>query len=131
MADYNRLASMFAAHGEIALFRRFDTLNMKSLLYMQAELVHLEAELHQIENDDKSSPNPEKLKHPFSVYDLKHLASTMQSSQWEKYKEIQEKIQNYSMHATKEGRLTNIWSKYLQTVLYFNTIPCARSLGQP
>lgn len=97
MADYNRLTSMIARHGEAAIFRRFDTLNIKNLLYMQAELVHLEAELRQIETDAKSSADPSKSLYPFSVYDLRESASAEVATQWTKYQEIQSKIQAYSM----------------------------------
>ncbi|KAL8832286.1 MAG: hypothetical protein Q9170_004943 [Blastenia crenularia] len=68
MADYDTLVSMIANHEEAAIFRRFDALNIKNLLYMQAELVHLEAELRQIELDEKASIDPRKIPYPFSVY---------------------------------------------------------------
>ncbi|KAL8940199.1 MAG: hypothetical protein Q9216_002950 [Gyalolechia sp. 2 TL-2023] len=96
MSDYNRLASMIARHGEAAVFRRFDALNIKNLLYMQAELVHLEAELHQIETDARSSADPSKNLYPFSVYDLRDSASTGLVMQWTKHQEIQSKIQAYN-----------------------------------
>ncbi|KAL8939487.1 MAG: hypothetical protein Q9211_002718 [Gyalolechia sp. 1 TL-2023] len=103
MADYNRLASMIAHHGEAAIFRRFDTLNIKNLLYMQAELVHLEAELHQIENDERSSADPSKDLYPFSVHDLRASASGSSVTQWTKYQEIQSKIQMYKWLERSEG----------------------------
>ena len=89
---------MFAAHGEAALFRRFDGLNLRNILYMQAELVHLEAELHHIERQDRSSSDPTQAAHPLSVYDLKELASAGKSAQWSKHQEIQMKLQAYSMY---------------------------------
>ena len=97
MADYDRLTCMIANHGEAAIFRRFDTLNIKGLLYMQAELVHLEAELRQIELDERSSADPSKTLYPHSVYDLRESASTGSATQWNKHQEIQKKLQEYSM----------------------------------
>ncbi|KAL8715786.1 MAG: hypothetical protein Q9220_000453 [cf. Caloplaca sp. 1 TL-2023] len=88
---------MIANHGEAALFRRFDTLNVKSLLYMQAELVHLEAELRQVEERDRVSTDPSKGQFPFSVYDLKESgAGVGKITQWSKYQELQSKIQKYN-----------------------------------
>ncbi|KAI4129924.1 MAG: hypothetical protein LQ338_002009 [Usnochroma carphineum] len=97
MADYHKLACMIATHGEAAIFRRFDTLNIKNLLYMQAELVHLEAELRQIELEEKSSADPNRTAYPFSVYDLRESACSGKVTQWTKYLEIQSKLQAYSM----------------------------------
>lgn len=111
MASYNKMVSMFAGHEEAAIFRRFDKLNRKTLLYMQAELIHLEAELKQIEIDDGSAPSEdeekkvddekkfeeeEKPRNLSSVYDLKESAGTGNDLQWRKYKEIRGKLQAYS-----------------------------------
>ena len=97
MADYHKLAGMMANHGEVAIFRRFDQLNLKNLLYMQAELIHLEAELHQMELDEKSAANSSKPAYPFSVYDLREAACSGKVTQWTKYQEVQSKLQAYSM----------------------------------
>lgn len=98
---------MMARHGEVAIFRRFDTLNLKNLLYMQAELLHLEAELHQMERDEKSAAaaaDPSKPAYPFSVYDLREAASSGKATtQWIKYQEVRSKLEAYSM--SYEARL--------------------------
>jgi hypothetical protein len=39
---YPKLARHMGASPEIAIFRRFGALNAQNLLYLQAELVHLE-----------------------------------------------------------------------------------------
>jgi hypothetical protein len=44
-AGYAQLASLMGAHPEVAVFRRFGALNAQNLLYLQAELTHLELEL--------------------------------------------------------------------------------------
>ncbi|KAL8808573.1 MAG: hypothetical protein Q9200_004236 [Gallowayella weberi] len=96
MGDYTRLASMMARHGEVAIFRRFDALNLKRLLYMQAELVHLEVELRKIEEEDKNSTDPARACFAYSVYDLKESAYTDKGRQWKRFREVQEKVQAYS-----------------------------------
>ncbi len=98
MGDYTALASMMANHAEAAIFRRFDTLNIKNLLYMQAELVDLENQLHEIESEDKKSKAPNKVAFSSSVQALRRSASTRDNDQWMKYKEVQEKIHAYSMY---------------------------------
>lgn len=125
MADYHKLAGMMAHHGEAAIFRRFDTLNLKSLLYMQAELVHLEAELHNMELDEKSAADPSNPAYPFSVYDLRESACSGKVTQWTKYQEVQSKLQAYSMCYAARLQLADS-SFIVQTVQYFNTSPSAR-----
>jgi hypothetical protein len=47
MEGYAKVAHLMGTHGEFGIFRRFQTLNMQNLLYLQAEITHLEAELRQ------------------------------------------------------------------------------------
>ncbi|KAK3639869.1 hypothetical protein LTR56_012249 [Elasticomyces elasticus] len=46
---YPTLASFLGAHQGYAIYRRFASLNARNLLYHQAKLVHLEHELHEME----------------------------------------------------------------------------------
>ncbi|KAL8811423.1 MAG: hypothetical protein Q9200_001802 [Gallowayella weberi] len=96
MADYHMLACMIAKHGEAAIFRRFDVLNIKNLLYRKAELVHLEAELQRIEKEEKASTDLSKSAYPFSVYELQQAARSGNGTQWIKYQEIQSKLEAYN-----------------------------------
>ncbi|KAL8849833.1 MAG: hypothetical protein Q9221_005171 [Calogaya cf. arnoldii] len=96
MGDYTKLASMMANHAEAAIFRRFDTLNLKSLLYMQAELVDLEDQLHDIESEDKKSGDPNKVQFSSSVKALRKPTGTRENVQWMKYKEVQDKMHAYN-----------------------------------
>ncbi|KAL8947235.1 MAG: hypothetical protein Q9222_006459 [Ikaeria aurantiellina] len=108
---------MIANHGEAALFRRFDALNIKSLLYMQAELVHLEAQLRGIEERDKVSTDPSKAQFPFSVYDLKEAAAGAgKTSQWTKYEELQGKIQAYNGALLQYRSLRKVAKPTLQEI---------------
>ncbi|KAL8910319.1 MAG: hypothetical protein Q9171_004363 [Xanthocarpia ochracea] len=63
---------------------------------MQAELIHLETELHQMELDEKSAANSSKPAYPFSVYDLREAACSGKVTQWTKYQEVQSKLQAYN-----------------------------------
>lgn len=52
---YPRLARHMAQYPENAVFRRFDGLCARNLLYLQAELVHLEQKLCRLEVTDSAS----------------------------------------------------------------------------
>jgi hypothetical protein len=59
---YNKLASLMGPNSEVAIFRRFGSLNMFSLLSMQAELTELERRFTDIYLDDSAS-DIEPVKH--------------------------------------------------------------------
>jgi hypothetical protein len=54
---YEKLAGFMAKHAEVATFQRFDFLNTLNILYLQAELVHLEGELRDSMKADLESGN--------------------------------------------------------------------------
>ncbi|KAI4164254.1 MAG: hypothetical protein LQ342_002219 [Letrouitia transgressa] len=96
MANYSTLSNIIATHGDAAIFRRFTPLNVKNLLYMQAELIHLDAELRIIETEDRNSGDVEKTSFSSSFYDLKESAGTGNGLQWRKYLEVREKLRAYN-----------------------------------
>jgi len=64
MNGYTKLASLMGHHSELAIFRRFGTLNARNLLYLQAELVHLELKLNRCAAADLASHDPDR-----AIYD--------------------------------------------------------------
>ena len=96
MVGYTELSSLMGTHPQLALFRRFASLNAKNLLYMQAEVVHLEAELANIVADDSASGESEKASFHLSLFDLKESSGTSKDLQWRKVMEIREKLKSYS-----------------------------------
>ena len=100
MGDYSKLAALIGDHREMALFRRFAALNAKSLLYMQSELVHLEAELSNIGLEDTYSGDSQKELFRISLFDLKESTGTKKDLQWRKVLEIRDKIKEYSTYKT-------------------------------
>ena len=103
MADYTRLASLISTHNELAIVRHFGVLKAKNLLYLQAELVHLEAELAVIENENKFSGDSERIAFQTSVFDLKESSTSNKALQWQKALEIRSKLKEYSMYSAKAG----------------------------
>jgi hypothetical protein len=87
---------MMGRFPDLAAFRRFRTLNAKSLLYRQAELVHLERELHRLELQDHSEhnigPTPNSKKYANDWYWL----WSEQGSQWGTVMKIRQLLKEYS-----------------------------------
>ena len=96
MANYNRLAKLQGKHEELALFRAFPTLNMKNLQGMQAELLHLERELEDIEEEDKRSGDKSRSTLHESFHILKASSRQAGNMQWRKRLEIRKLLQVYS-----------------------------------
>jgi hypothetical protein len=96
MDGYHKLASLVSDHEELLILRRFATANAKNLLYMQAEILHLEAELHDIALEDHSGCEKHR-NYEYCVFDLKESCRTRGSdAQWQKILELREKLKDYS-----------------------------------
>ncbi len=96
MASYNKLATLMGRHQELASFRRFRRLNAKSLLYMQAEILHLESELGAIEGEDQRSGDKVRSSLHTSVFNLKESCGSPHDVQWKKVLNIRDKLERYS-----------------------------------
>ncbi|KAL5366207.1 hypothetical protein BJX96DRAFT_169742 [Aspergillus floccosus] len=106
---YDKLATFLGAHPEFQFFRRFSTLSTKNLLYLQAELAHLERELGIIVDEDKelASDFSEKLNYPFSLRDLKRSArpESVDSYQWDKVKEVRALLYQYNAAILQQAQI--------------------------
>src|SRR5277367_3687174 len=96
MEGYHKIARLMGQHSDLAIVRRFSELNIKDLLYAQAELVHLESELHTVAEEDQRH-----LDRAWYARDWWSLAQPQdedesQAEQWEKVLEIREKLKAYS-----------------------------------
>lgn len=96
MDGYHKLAALVGYHDELFMLRRFSTANAKNLLYMQAEILHLEAELHEIAIQDRSGCEKHR-NYEYCVFDLKESYGVGGSdTQWRKILELREKLKEYS-----------------------------------
>jgi hypothetical protein len=89
---YHRLAQVMGRSGELAIFRKFNDLNMLSLMSLQAELVELRDDFYEIAADD------EKSGHAFDrnfamLFESKQQANNFQHK---KLETIREKTKEYS-----------------------------------
>ena len=97
MDGYHRLAAVIGTDRDLAIFRRFSVLNAKSLLYMQGELTHLEAQLQAIAHEDKKSEKTADFE--FCIQSLKYTHDCEDGDvQWRKVLEIRQLLKEYSMY---------------------------------
>ena len=97
MTGYSRLATLMGTHHDLAIFRRFSTLNAKNLLYIQGELTHLEAELELIAGENRNSGDPEKMGFEHSITTMMGPHNSEDGhGHWATILEIREKLKDYS-----------------------------------
>ncbi len=90
MEGYAKVARLMAAQDEFAIFRGFRALNMQNLLYLQAEITHLEAEFREIAERDATDRNGED--YAFDWWSLSISKGENGREQWEKIQEIRSKL---------------------------------------
>lgn len=98
---YARIAKFMGRHDDYAIYRRFRHLNTQNLLYLQAELVHLERQLSSLAKRDML--HPDRLYFTKDWWSLSQNEGDEDSEQWEKVLEIREKLDEYS---TSNGLLS-------------------------
>ncbi|KAK9788201.1 putative DUF6594 domain-containing protein [Seiridium cardinale] len=94
MEGYAKLALLMGRHDEVAIFRRFQTLNMQNLLYMQAELAQLEDDLKKLARDDIDSPD--RIYYAKDWWSLSQSPEDKEKIQWNKCLDIRKKLKEYN-----------------------------------
>lgn len=98
MEGYPALASLQGQYPELAIYRRFATLNARHLLYLQAEIVSLETDL---ENDSRidgiSNDEKTRLRNK-NWYYLSRKNEKVVCSQWHTMLSLNEKLKEYSKY---------------------------------
>ena len=97
-----QVALLMAKTPDFAAFSRFRDLNIKSLLYYQAQLTTLRKDLHKREYADQRGTDQEAAKFA-SRADF--LMTTEGSAQFKLIKEIREVLKEYSKLTTKDWQL--------------------------
>ena len=97
MEGYSKLASWMSEFPEMAIFRSFRALNMQVLLFQQAELVYLGADLQRITLANKNDGDPRKAAYERNMWELNRSAKDGCDSQLQIIKIIQEKLESYGM----------------------------------
>ena len=95
---YMKLSAFQGRFPEVAIFRRFAALNARNILYMQAELSHLELELNEVIQEDDQSGDPKRRVFNQDWWTLNQASKESESpAQVHKIREMREKLQAYSM----------------------------------
>ena len=97
MGNYQKLSKFMGTWPEMNVFRRFGTLQAQNLLFLQAELSHLEDQLEDIRAERRENEEfSEKEKLDLSQ-DWRALADSNQTSEeYETVVSIREKLQEYN-----------------------------------
>ena len=95
---YPKLGGRMGMVPEMAIFRRFGTLNAQMLLYMQSELIHLEEELRELELEDSRSEQPYKSKYSRDCFFLYNPTTKGDDRQLRLVLKIKAKLKEYSKH---------------------------------
>src|SRR5947209_2743199 len=94
MKGYDKLSAFLGKQPSLAMVRKFSNLGIKNLLYMQAELAHLESDLKSMAIEDSESEDPERMLFQNCWWDL-HRARSGDDHQWQTVREIREKLREY------------------------------------
>lgn len=104
---YLKLAAFQAKFPEAAIFRRFAALNTHNILYMQAELSHLELELKEIISEDSQSGDHKIRSFSLDWWTLNQaLKEGGSPPQMRKILELRGKLQAYSMEFFSANRIS-------------------------
>lgn len=98
---HKSFADFIASDDELLIFRRFDRLNVRSLLYMQSRLMTLEAQLAEYDQEDAADGSMEVMLSAKCWETLQSRAAEerpREAERLELIREIQNTTYQYSMH---------------------------------
>ena len=95
MEGYAKVAQLMAIHGETAILRSFASLGFRNVLYLQAELIELEAEHQALAKADKGSLNPCRTLYDKHWWLLSRSELHGNGEQWQKWLEIRSKLKEF------------------------------------
>ncbi|KAK7915257.1 hypothetical protein PG985_012960 [Apiospora marii] len=107
MEGYRKISQLMACQDECAIYRRFRNLNSLNLLYLQAELTHLEQDLQRLTERDARS-----LERRFYAKDWLSLSQNddedEDAEQWDKFLEIRGKLEKYNDALLKQAEIARL-----------------------
>src|SRR4051812_3045401 len=95
---YERLAQGMRASDSMAIFRRFATLSIENLLYLQADLVRLERDLRRSQEEDRTSKHNFRSRYSMDwelIYHSRKEAFGASPQQLETILEIRSRLKEY------------------------------------
>lgn len=103
---YGKVAELMSSHDEFSILRRFRYLNMKNLLYLQAEIAHLEEELSVLADQD--AQDPELQFHGRDWWSLANGEDESSQEQWNKVLQLRSKLDAYNEAVLKQAKLARL-----------------------
>lgn len=103
---YEEVAQFMSAHDEFAILRRFRALNMKNLLYLQAEILHLEEDLSDLATRDAELPG--RRYHGRDWWSLANGQDEGDREQWAKVLHLRETLATYNDAVLKQAQFTRL-----------------------
>lgn len=95
MDGYPKIAHLMGRHPELAILRRFRTLNNQNLLYLQAKLTHLEEEVEELAQKDDADPRGKNYKRDWWSL-ARSRGNNTNKRQWKKVLQIRKTLNVYS-----------------------------------
>ena len=93
---YSKLSKFMAIYPNIGIVRKFGALNMLNLLYLQAEITHLETTLDRIAQEDHAALDPTRGDFYRCWYKMASgMNQSNRDSQWNTFMKIREKLDQY------------------------------------
>ncbi|KAI4103509.1 MAG: hypothetical protein LQ339_004234 [Xanthoria mediterranea] len=112
MEGYPKLASLMGACPEVAILRRFGSLNARNLLYLQAELVALEETLRACTERNNASNDADRIRSARDWYTLSRLGNNGSNvgagEEWWTMLEIRKKLKEYNAALVHQSLITGM-----------------------
>lgn len=103
LSSFKTFAEYLATDDELLIFRRFNTLNARSLLYYQSELLSLEKELENFDQEDIDDGSIEVMLSAkcWETFSAKAVEHAREFARLEVVRRIQETTYKYSEFSTQ------------------------------
>jgi len=97
MGSYPKLSDFMGSWPDVAIFRRFGSLNAQNLLFLQAEISHLERELQIIREREEKSEDEKGILAQRNWFELSQATEDGDPcAQWAVIQDIREKLKEYN-----------------------------------
>lgn len=93
MLGYAQLAALMAQQQELAIFRSYRVLGMQNLLYLQAEIAHVQEELQNLV--DRDQRHPDRAYYSRDWWSLSQGETEEDTEQWKTVQELQSLLNRY------------------------------------
>ncbi|EXJ76781.1 uncharacterized protein A1O5_01289 [Cladophialophora psammophila CBS 110553] len=98
MGSYPKLSNLMGTWPEVAIFRRFGSLNAQNLLFLQAEITHLETELRDLRAEEEEKQDLKGIAAQRNWFELSRGLDEDDepSEQWDIIQKIRVKLREYN-----------------------------------